>query len=281
MVDAYLDPLAIQSSQLRIGQESLPPQFYLQTSPESAMKRMLAEGAPSIYSIGPVFRAGESGPWHNPEFTMLEWYQVGADMSAGIELLGTLAAEMLGHDTFDVCNYRQLFRERLDLDPIDVSLAGLRAAAAKVDSTLAHSVCEDRDTLLDLLLSRCIQPSLGLQRPLIVANYPLSQAALAKKSVDDAQCAARFELFAGGVELANGYDELDDPEVLLDRYRENNEKRRATGRPPLEVETTLVGAMRQGLPQCAGTALGVDRLLMTRHRYPSIEDVIPLPIDRA
>jgi lysyl-tRNA synthetase class 2 len=281
VVDAYLDPLVISSQQLGLGQEHLPCHYYLQTSPESAMKRLLVAGAPSIYSIGPVFRAGEKGKWHNPEFTMLEWYEVGADMASGIELLGTLVAAMLGCESYDVCNYRDLLNQALNLDPIDAPLPTLCAAAQAVDSQLAATLGDDRDALLDLLLSRIVQPTLGRKRPLIVANYPLTQAALAKPSADDPQCAARFELFAQGVELANGYDELQDVDVLLARYQENNAKRLASGRSPLNVDTTLADAMRQGLPRCAGTALGVDRLLMLRCGQSCLDDVLPLPIDRA
>ncbi len=218
---------------------------------------------------------------HNIEFTMLEWYDVGADMASGVELLGTLVAHLLGQRGYDVCSYRDLFREALKLDPIEAPLTSLRQHAEKIDSNLAASLADDRDSLLDLLLASYIQPTLGRERPLIVTHYPLSQAALAKTSDDDPQCAARFELFASGVELANGYDELLDPDVLLDRYEFNNAKRVAAGRPPLQIQTTLVEAMRVGLPPCAGVALGVDRLMMVRTGSRSIEDVIPLPIDRA
>jgi lysyl-tRNA synthetase class 2 len=281
VVDAYLDPLAIDSQQLAISLPDLPRQFYLQTSPESAMKRMLAAGAPSIYSIGPVFRGGERGDFHNTEFTMLEWYQLDADMDAGVQLLGDLAMKLLGHDNCDVRRYRDVFQETLQLDPIDAELTDIFHRATAIDPMLASSLANDRDSLLDLLFSRSIQPGLGVDRPTIVTHYPLSQAALAKTAPDDPNCAARFELFVAGIELANGYDELRDPEVLVERYQHNQARRIATGRAPLQLDTTLVQAMRAGLPQCSGVAMGVDRMLMVRTRSSTIDEVIPLTIERA
>lgn len=281
VVDAYLDPLHIDSRHFGIASVDLPARFDLQTSPESAMKRMLAAGAPSIYSIGPVFRAGERGAQHNVEFTMLEWYDVGAGMDEGVEFLGSVAGYCLGYDSYDVRSYRDLFREELDFDPIGAPLETLCRRAETIDREMAASLSADRDGLLDFLLTNLVQPKLGTDRPLIVTHYPLSQAALAKASADDPECAARFELFVGGMELANGYDELLDPDVLLERYQKNNAQRIAVGRPPMTVQTTLLDTMRQGMPACAGVALGVDRLLMALTGSPSIDEVIPFPIERA
>lgn len=280
VVDAYIDPIEVAAQQLRLA-DDLPGPLFLQTSPEAAMKRLLAAGAPSIYSIGPVFRAGERGRMHNTEFTMLEWYDVGAGLDQGIRLLGELAATTLDHDGYDVRSYRQLFQDSLGFDPVDADLETVRAVASQLDAGLAQNIVNDRDLLLDILLSQIIQPKLGLQRPLIVKNYPLSQAALARVSADDPHCAARFELFVAGVELANGYDELVDVDVLLERSARANQKRAGADRPTLPIESALVDAMRDGLPPCAGVALGVDRLLMMRTGEDSIEKVIPFPIESA
>jgi lysyl-tRNA synthetase class 2 len=280
VVDAYLEPITVQSSQFRLGLD-LPGEFFLQTSPEAAMKRMLAAGAPSIYSLGPVFRAGERGEMHNVEFTMLEWYKVGAEISEGIGLLGELAVQILDQDRYEVCTYRQLFHDSLGFDPIDADLEIVREQVSRIDSALANSIGNDRDMLLDVLLSQVIQPTLGLHRPLIVKDYPLSQAALARQAENDSQCAARFELFAAGIELANGYDELRDADVLLERSRLANETRVKAGRRPLQIESLLIEAMREGLPPCAGVAIGVDRLLMVRTGEKSIMNVISLPIESA
>lgn len=280
VVDAYIDPIEIPQQQFGLSEQLVGP-FFLQTSPEAAMKRMIAAGAPSIYSMGPVFRSGERGQTHNLEFTMLEWYEVGAGIDEGVRLLGELACEMLDHDRFDVCCYRQLFQDSVGLDPIDASLEVLREHVGQVDAALADSIGDDRDMLLDILLSERIQPQLGLERPLIVKDYPLSQAALARQSADDPDCAARFELFVGGVELANGYDELVDADVLLERAQTANLKRERAGRRVLPLDTPLIDAMRDGLPPCAGVALGVDRLMMIRTGETSLAGVIPFPFETA
>jgi elongation factor P--(R)-beta-lysine ligase len=280
VVDPYIDPIVVGSRQLQVGLD-LPPNYYLQTSPESAMKRLLAAGSPSIYSIGPVFRAGERGQLHNPEFTMLEWYDVGANITQAIELLTDLASDVLQRTGCDVVNYRQLFVDVLGFDPLNASLDVVQQQVVKVDPSILETESQDRDFLLDVLLSELIQPALGFDRPVIIKNYPASQAALARPAADDDQCAARFELFANGIELANGYDELQDAEVLLRRAADANQKRTRTGRSQLEVDSSLIDAMRVGLPACAGVALGVDRLLMVRTGVGSIEQVIPFPIEIA
>ena len=281
VVDAYIDPITVSANRLGCPDAELPNEMYLQTSPELAMKRFLVAGAPSIYSIGPAFRAGEQGRVHNPEFTLLEWYQVGAAMTDGIGLLGSLVADILDRPGYDVCTYRELFRNTIGVDPVTGAISKLRDVAQQVDPNLSESVADDRDMLLDVILSHQIQPRLGHARPQIVTDYPLSQAALAKPSTEDSKCAARFELFAGGIEIANGYDELLDADVLVQRAIACNEKRATNRRIKLEVETSLVRAMRHGMPPCTGVALGVDRLLMVRVGADSIHQVIPLTIEIA
>jgi lysyl-tRNA synthetase class 2 len=281
ILDAFIDPIEVETGQLSLAVD-LPPRFYLQTSPELSMKRMLAAGAPSIYSLGPVFRSGERGDHHNPEFTMLEWYQVDADLDAGIELLGRLAADTLRQDSFDVVGYRQLFTETFGFDPIDVDIGSLQSEVRDVDLTLVDAIGEDRDALLDVLLTERIQPTLGIDRPVIVKDYPLSQAALAKPAENDPQCAARFELFASGMELANGYDELRDASVLAMRLQQTEKRRIAMGRPRIERSTRAMEQAISGeLPPCTGVALGVDRLLMVRCGADQISQVIPFPIEIA
>lgn len=281
VVDAYLDPIQVDARALGIADPRLPSKLFLQTSPESAMKRLLAAGAPSIYSIGPVFRSGESGSLHNIEFSMLEWYEVGGDIESAIGLTGELARSVLAADGYETITYREAFRERIDLDPIAAPIAELRAILSELDTSMAATIPDDRDDLLDALLSAVIAPQLGMENPTVLTEYPLSQAALAKPSTNDPMCAARFELFYRGVEIANGYDELLDAKELQRRYEENNLKRVAGGRDQLLVETTLLAAMRTGLPQCSGVALGVDRLLMLCVGAGSIEEVMPFSIGDA
>lgn len=278
VVDAYLDPLTVDAKELGISDPRLPDRFYLQTSPESAMKRMLADGAPSIYSIGPVFRSGEMGDLHNVEFSMLEWYQVDGNDRSAMELCGDFVSKVLESDGYDLISYRNAFDRRLAIDPIEIPIQDLIAMVGKVDAGLAEAISDDRDALLDVLLSHSIAPGLGLDRPLILTDYPLSQAALAKRSMRDPDCAARFEMFVGGVEIANGYDELLDASELVKRADHNNQKRIAAGRTSLPTDTTLLSAMRKGLPACSGVALGIDRLLMLQVGAKQIHEVIPFPI---
>lgn len=280
VVDAYIDPIVIEARLL--GLPAIPDRerFFLQSSPESAMKRMLAEGAPSIYSIGPVFRAGEQGALHNLEFTMLEWYHVGATEQIEISLLSDLASVTLGADRCDVVRYADAFEAFLGVHPLDAPLDQLAQLVAETDSALAHSLRTDRDGLLDVLISERIQPKLGSDRPVVLKDFPASQAALAKLQDDDNRFAARFELYDRGVELANGYEELLDADELVARAGLNNRRRVQGGREPLPVETKLVQAMRQGLPPCSGVALGLDRLLMRRCGATTLEEVMPLPFDR-
>lgn len=281
VVDAYLDPITVDAKEMNVADTRLPERFYLQTSPESAMKRMLAAGAPSIYSIGPVFRAGEAGRHHNVEFTMLEWYEVDGDFESAIRMTGDYVVESLNADDFDRISYRQAFQHALELDPIDARHEQLVDAVARCASSLEVSTDHDRDDLLDLLLSAAVAPTLGIKRPLVLTDYPLSQAALAKRSKTDPACAARFEVFVQGIEIANGYDELLDAQVLRDRFEQNNRKRIQTGREQLPVETTLLTAMRLGLPQCSGVALGIDRLLMLKVGADQIRQVLPFGICNA
>ncbi|MCA9141116.1 MAG: EF-P lysine aminoacylase GenX [Planctomycetales bacterium] len=278
VVDAYLDPVTVDARDMMISDPRMPERFYLQTSPESAMKRLLVDGAPSIYSVGPVFRGGESGRLHNVEFTMLEWYELGGDVESAMSLTGDFVSQVLGADGCDRVTYRRAFRDHIGVDPIDAPTEQLRRLVESEDRSLADSIGDDRDELLDVLLSTRITSQLGMDRPLLLTEYPLDQAALAKPSETDPSCAARFELYVRGVEVANGYDELLDAEVMRARFDKNNCIREQTGRDPLVAETTLVKAMRRGLPACSGVALGIDRLLMLRVGAETIDDVLPFMI---
>ncbi len=268
VVDAHLDPIAVE-----VQSGGRRREMFLQTSPESAMKQMLAAGAGSIYSIGPVFRDGETGRNHRVEFTMLEWYEVGGDQASAIEWLRHICANVLNHPQLDQITYRRLIQNHFSFDPIDATIRSLRQAARRVDESATDAVGNDRDGLLDILIDS-ISDGLGCDRPLVVTDYPLSQAALAKVSESDPACAARFELYVGGLELANGYEELTDPDELVRRYEINNQKRINRGVGPLPVQTQLITAMRSGLPPCSGVAMGVDRLQMAMNPGATIGDVM-------
>lgn len=282
VVDIHLDPLPVTLAADPRRPEA-GPTYYLQTSPEFAMKRLLAAGAEAIFQIGKAFRQGESGPRHNVEFTMAEWYRAGDDYAAGMQLLSDLAEQMLDRGPAQRISYRQLFWENLGIDPHRCSMSELRGVAQSHHVSIPASYTEDdRDGMLELLLGELLEPNLGRERPVILYDYPGTQAALATIRLDDGDpVAERFELYVDGWELANGYHELRDVDSLRARNGQNNQRRVADGRPPLPEESHLMEAMRHGLPPSSGCALGLDRLIMLMTGATEISQVIPFPIHRA
>lgn len=260
--------------------------LYLHTSPEFPMKRLLAAGSGSIYQICKVFRDGEAGRLHNPEFTMLEWYRVGFDHHALMDEVEALVTEML-HERTDLgpaerLTYRRAFREYAGIDPHEASVESLRECALGHGAELAMGLEPDRrDAWLDLLLTHVVEPSLGDGRLTFLYDYPASQAALARVRTGDPPVAERFELYLGGVELANGFHELGDASEQQRRFQADNERRRAAGLPPVLIDERLLAALAHGLPDCAGVALGFDRLVMIAGRLRSIDEVLAFPILRA
>ncbi|HTN75032.1 MAG TPA: EF-P lysine aminoacylase EpmA [Pirellulaceae bacterium] len=283
VIDLHLDPLPVTLF-ADPCQPQLGPTLYLQTSPEFGMKRLLASGAaPAIFQITRAFRGAEQGSQHNPEFTMLEWYRVGDDYLAGMRLLEELASEMFATSHVERLTYREAFRKFVNIDPFTADQAQLASAwQQRTGEEPAANDTFDRELYLDLLLTRFVQPQLGTAGPTILYDYPANQAALAQtRDRDGTAIAERFELYCQGVELANGYHELLDATVLLERNRRINAQRQAAGKPPLPEESRLLDAMRSGLPACSGCALGVDRLVMLLTGATSIHEVIAFPIDRA
>jgi len=280
VVDTHLDPVPVSLS----GNPSRPRDgepYFLQTSPEFAMKRLVAAGADAIFQITKAFRLAEAGSQHNVEFTLVEWYRVGDDLQAGIQLLSDLATAVLKRGPAETIRYAQLFQNHLGIDPLTVTPQQLRAVAQQHNVSVPESFAsDDIDGLLELLLSELIQPKLGFECPVILSHYPASQAALARLD-DDPRVACRFELFVDGMELANGYDELLDAEILVERNRTNNAAREALGKPKLPEESQLIEAMRAGLPACSGCAMGLDRLVMAAIGAKSIDEVIPFPTRQA
>jgi lysyl-tRNA synthetase class 2 len=280
VVDAHIDPVEVPGASLLLPSDVAAPRYFLQTSPEFAMKRLLALGSGSIYSLGPVFRAGERSYRHNIEFTMLEWYMAEASMNDVIAQTIELVEVTLQKGRPRVVTYRELFLQTLGFDPIDSPVETIQRHVAAVDGFLAESLAGKRDELLDVLLSERVEPLIK-DEMVLIRNYPLTQAALAKQSADDPQTAERFELLVNGLELANGYGELLDADELLARNIANNEKRVSTGRSPLPVDSQLISAMKQWMPACSGVALGFDRLVMLAIDSRDIEDVLTFPIERA
>ena len=254
--------------------------WYLQTSPEFPLKRLLAAGSGPIYQLGKCFRRGEAGPRHNPEFTMLEWYRPGLDLGALIAEVAALAGELVPGLPLRSASYRTLFLLHAGIDPFAVDDPQLReravAFAPDADSW-------DRDAILDLLFSTLVEPRLGDGCLEVVTDFPASQAALARTRSDEHgnRVAARFELFMRGLEIANGYDELCDPSELRRRFEADNAERLRRGLDPVPVDERLLAAMSHGLPECSGVALGVDRLLMVALGKQRIDEVIAFGADRA
>lgn len=238
------------------------------------MKRLLAAGSGSIYQITKAFRGGEAGRRHRPEFTMLEWYRPELSYDQLMDEVADLVALMLGHAEVEKTSYRDLFLHHLGIDPHSVQLSELLALARTHADY--RGAGDDRDALLDLLISHVIEPELGRNGPTFVYDYPASQCALAKVTVDrhGNKVAQRFELYLKGIELANGYQELTDWREQERRFVADNEKRKRAGLPVLPMDEQLVAALRHGMPECSGVALGVDRLLMLMLGTDDIKDVI-------
>ena len=283
VVDRYIDPVTVGGSRVCQGDGS-DKAFFLQTSPEFAMKRLLASGATSIYQICKAFRKGEAGRRHNPEFTMLEWYRVGDDMNAGIELLREFASHMFQTDQVKTISYSDAFVKFAGVHPLLATIEEFQSVCEsnRVD-VQSFSGEQDRDEWLNLIMSEIVEPKLGMPNPVVVFHFPASQSALAKvgTTADGREVAERFELYVNGVELANGYHELLDAGELENRNAKVNSQRSANGRDPLPLQSELLEAMRHGLPACSGVALGIDRLMMVLLEKDSIDEVIAFPVDRA
>ena len=252
---------------------------FLQTSPEFAMKRLLAAGSGSIYQIGKAFRQDERSRRHNPEFTMLEWYRVGFDDRALMDEVAELVQQVTGCAAPRRISYREVFRQQLGLDPHTCEDRALRQAATERIAFDPEGF--SRDDLLQLLLAQVIEP--GLVAPCFVYDFPASMAALARvqNDPDGVAVGKRFELFIQGMEIANGYHELTDPAEQRRRFEDDNRQRRSLGRPELPIDENLLAALAHGLPSCAGVALGLDRLLMVRLGLGDIRDVIAFPLERS
>lgn len=258
-------------------------ELYLQTSPEFPMKRLLAAGSGPIYQLCKVFRNGELGRRHNPEFTLLEWYRPGFDhhllmdeVAALINRLGErpLAVEKL--------SYREVFERHLQLDPHTATLESLRRRAIELGVPGAGELQLDhRDGWLDLLLTHLVEPHLGRAGMTFLYDYPASQAALARVREESPPVAERFELYLGGVEIANGFHELTDAVEQRRRFLDDNRRRRESAMPEVPMDEALLAALASGLPDCAGVALGVDRLLMFLTGCDHIRQVLAFDIVRA
>ncbi len=278
VIDRHIDPILVAMEK---SESNRTLDWYLQSSPEAAMKRLLACGMKKIYQVGPVFRAGEIGRLHNPEFTLAEWYRVDDDLEAGLQLLDELTQALLGTPPCHRIPFADAFQLAIGIDVLNASVSELADRAIQLKLVDTPNWSDDWDDWVNMLFSIAVQPTLGHATPTLVTHFPASQAALARLAKEDSRLAERFELFYQGVELANGYHELLDPAVLRERNRKANFDRVRDGKDTLPEESYLLDAMDSGLPASTGCALGFDRVVMLACRANHIQEVIAFPSDRA
>ncbi|VFP84362.1 Elongation factor P--(R)-beta-lysine ligase [Candidatus Erwinia haradaeae] len=272
---------SFQTYFLRPGeQENQALKLWLTTSPEYHMKRLLAAGSGPIYQLCRSFRNQEIGRYHNPEFTMLEWYQPNYDMYRLMDEVNELLQYILQCKPAKFLSYQEVFLRYLNLDPL---LADTHQLQKKADQLGVGNVSqneEDRDLLLELLFVSGIENKISTENPTFIYHFPVAQAALSTINKYDRRIAERFEVYFHGIELANGFHELTDSNEQLQRFARDNDKRATSGLPQQPIDPYLVGALDYGMPESAGVALGVDRLVMLALEVDQISDVIAFAVDR-
>ena len=277
VTDVYL--ASIQAQRHVMGKLQI---HYLQTSPEFAMKRLLASGSGPIYQICKVFRDDEHGRKHNSEFTMLEWYRPGFSlkdlMFEVTDLLNAVLKQRFGAVRPTILSYKHAFIDRLELNPLQASLQELKDCCRRVGISL--DLGDDRLGYIDLLFSHFVEPSLGFDTPVFLTDFPPELASLAKTRIDEdgELVAARFELYIEGLELANAYDELIDADVLRSRFEADNAEREKLGLHVMPIDEFLLAAL-PNMTECSGIALGIDRLLMIATEQMRLDQVITFPAD--
>ncbi|HZF15809.1 MAG TPA: EF-P lysine aminoacylase EpmA [Steroidobacteraceae bacterium] len=261
---------------------------FLSTSPEFAMKRLLAAGSGDIYQICRAFRDGERGRFHNPEFTLIEWYRIGFDIELMMNDVETLLAAMLAplraSATWQPAvrlSYREALRRHAGVDAFDDSIAMLQGALVERGVTIPDGLGTERDPWLDLIMSTVVGPELGHGALCFIHDYPASQAALARLRPADRETAERFEAYLDGIELANGFRELADAAEQRRRFDADRSARRSMGRESPPIDENLLAALASGLPDCSGVALGFDRVTMLACGARSIDEVIAFAAERA
>ncbi|MEY3759137.1 MAG: hypothetical protein RIR39_628 [Pseudomonadota bacterium] len=260
--------------------------LFLQTSPEFAMKRLLAAGSGCIYQIGKAFRNGESGRYHNPEFTLLEWYRVGFTLPQLMDEIAALMEVLFSGQRAlkptQRVSYLALFQRHTGLNPLDFSLEDYCAYAQANEVPEAISLCgSDHGLWLDFVFSHKVQPHLGENALCMVYGYPACQSSLARLNKDNPQVTDRVEVFINGIELGNGYYELTDAKEQGRRFDEEIAVRQQKKRPVTVKDKHLVSALEAGLPECSGMAIGLDRLLMLLSNSATINEVLNFPVHRA
>ena len=268
-IDEHIEIMSVNLEKDQLG--------YLHSSPEYAMKRLLSLGAGDIFQMSHVFRLGEISPRHNPEFTMVEWYRIGAAFPAFIEETVEFIRLFLGNISSSILPYREAFLRFANIDYVKASEKELLTCAKAHNIELSTSSPPDKETLLHLLMGFVIEPHLGKDEILVLTDYPASQAALAETvQKEDELVAKRFEIYYHGIELANGYSELTDASVQKERLLETLKKRKQDQKEDLPLDENFLKALAMGIPRCCGVAVGFDRLMMLRHNTSHLEDILPL-----
>jgi lysyl-tRNA synthetase class 2 len=282
ITDVHLDPFITQfnySADSNIEQ-SIP--LYAQTSPEFAMKRLLASGYGCCYQICKAFRHEQHGRYHNPEFTMLEWYRLGFDHFQLMDELAELLAEILHCHNVDKITYQDLLIREVGIDPLSTTKSELITLITERGMLSDWLIKENSvDTLLQFVMSALVEPSIGSEHPCFVYNFPASQASLACLSSVDERVAERFECYFRGIELANGFNELTNEKQQRLRFEEDNITRAELDKDERMIDKNFLSALGHGLPKCSGVAMGVDRLLMLALDVDSIDQVLTFPIENA
>jgi elongation factor P--(R)-beta-lysine ligase len=281
MVNAPVSDVNLGSVRVQVPGRDAP--LFLHTSPEYAMKRLLAAGSGDIFQICRVYRDAERGRQHNPEFTMLEWYRLGFSLEDLMREVAELTRALLGAPQLplEFVTYREAVRRHAGFDPLDADSSVLQQAARELGLSSDHARTAGRDELLDLIVGARVGPALGAKTLTFLHRYPASQAALARLDADDPRVALRFELYHQGMELANGYHELTSGAEQRLRFAVDQQARAARGLPTFTLDANLLSALDAGLPDCAGVALGFDRVLMLAAGASSIDDVLAFPVERA
>ncbi len=274
------DPF-IQSMIVSVDTKEKKPTYFLQTSPEYAMKRLLAAGSGDIYQITKAFRQDESGRFHNPEFTMLEWYRLEFDHHDLMNEMDALLQLILKTPPAEKKTYAEIFSAYLTINPHAATLAELMACAQKNNIICNAQEINDRDTWLQLLMSHCIEPHLGKEQPCFIYDFPASQAALARIQATEPPVASRFEVYFRGIELANGFHELQHVAEQRKRFEKNVAARKQLGLNIIPIDEYFLAALTHGLPDCAGVAVGIDRLIMLATGSEQLAHVISFDFARA
>ncbi|PKI13493.1 elongation factor P--(R)-beta-lysine ligase [Colwellia sp. 12G3] len=282
VTDVYLNAISCKYDFLANSPAGHSTELFLQTSPEFHMKRLLASGYGCIFQISKAFRHEESGKNHNPEFTMLEWYRIGFDQFDLMSEVAELLQVVLGGNKALFTSYQDIFITTVAVDPLEASFDELVEILNKYAKSADWLIeMNDVDLLLQFIFTEIIEPTIGINQPQFIYDFPIAQASLAKRSIDDSRVAQRFECYFKGIELVNGFNELTDANEQQIRFEEDNAKRAAQGLPVKPIDKNFIAALTHGLPQCSGVALGIDRLVMLALDIKNISEVQSFSIERA